>query len=298
MRHLKVAGVMALLAVFSITGCGVESSTTAVVPLSKVAAQDKVNTIIPAPAGIVGMTNPDSNDFMYLAAGTARSKGLFSLNLITHEISSSSSISNAVDSATLLSSGIIVLGQATKHSGAISLYNAQTLKMMKTIPVGDPVIEVCTDPSEAGDVYVLNGTKKSETVSVVNTNNNKIMESIPVSLGTIDIASNAGTLYTLQPNGQIMGISERSKTPQFQFTVAPGARSFVVSPDGQTLYLLKEANDTYYISEVDLATESQIAALGAPMNAGFISLSSDSKTLYVGVESPSVGNVQTLQAIH
>lgn len=282
-----------VLTITALTGCNLLQTAAAPAPAPVVPKSD-VSGIISTPNPLFDITSPNAQGDMVVLAGTAMSRGIYNIHLSDGSQSNSQSVSNAADALTETNSGVLLMGQGTTTSGAVSIVNAATLGVSSTIAVGGPVISMTVGPSP-NIVYVLTGNHKASAVYVLNVKEKKVTGSIPMSLGTLEIAIDGQTLYGLQANGDVQGISLQTKKPEFQFPAVKNPVAFVLSPDGQTLYVLKRTSTGENVSVIDLATESQIKAIAAPRGANSMEINADGTLLYVGVSTGKSSNVQALK---
>lgn len=290
-----VGMVFALLSISLLAGCGNSKPNSSVNATSnKTALQSGVQQILPTPAGLKSITSPDQNGNMYLLAGNSASKGLYQMELSDGKITNSVSVSNNAVDVAETPSGILAMGQATATTGAVEVFDPSTLKLQRTIPIGAPVLGITTDQRDGNLVYVLNGNSHSESVSVVNVGTGQVTSNIPVSLGTVGIATDGSTLYGLENNGDIEGFTVSNAKPAFQFKAVDSPIALTLSPDGQTLYILRAIDNGTNVSVFNLQTESQTRAVGAPKDATFLAINADGTLLYVGVRTSTSSNVQAL----
>jgi DNA-binding beta-propeller fold protein YncE len=250
--------------------------------------------VFAAPKNLLGAAQPQPNGTLWALAGDTASKGLFSISLATGKGTGSISVSNAALSVTESLSGIVGLALGTGQTGALELLNGSTGKPIRTIPLGAPARDVVVG-SDGATFYVLNGNAKSASVTVVNSRNGDQQGTIPVPLDTVSVAPDAtgSSLYALQPTGLVSQIAVAAGTIMTKFSVGSAGRSLAVSPDGGTLYVLKNAGAAVdNVAEVNLATQSVQRVLPAPANSMQVLVSADGSRLYQLVGTPSYGNIQ------
>jgi DNA-binding beta-propeller fold protein YncE len=239
----------------------------------------KPQQIFAAPKDLLAAAQPQPNGTLWaLASGS----GIGSM-----------SVSNAAQSVTESLAGVVGLALGTGRTGALELLNGSTGKITQIIPLGAPARDVVVG-SDGSTFYVLNGTPRSASVTVVNSRNGAIQGTIPVPLDTASIAPDAQgiSLYALQPNGLISQIALADGKIMSSFPVGSAARSVALSPDGTTLYVLKDAGPGANVAEVDLATESMQQVLPAPANCLQVLVSADGSELYQVVGTATYGNIQ------
>src|SRR5580698_2605661 len=224
-------------------------------------AASKAQQIFPAPKNLLAAAEPQPNGTLWALAGDSASKGLYDINLANGGVVGSISVSNAARSVTESLSGVVGLALGTGGTGgtgALELFNGNTGDVAKTVPHG-----------------AVQGT-------------------VPVPLNTVAIAPDAegSGLYVLQPNGQVSQIAVAGGKIMSSFPVGSAARSLTLSPDGGTLYVLKDADPGTNVAEVDLATESVGKVLPAPAHCLQILVSADGSELYQLVGTPTYGNIQ------
>jgi DNA-binding beta-propeller fold protein YncE len=253
----------------------------------------KPQQIFAAPKDLLAAAQPQPNGTLWALAGDTTSKGLFDINLASGSGIGSMSVSNAAQSVTESLAGVVGLALGTGRTGALELLNGSTGKITQIIPLGAPARDVVVG-SDGSTFYVLNGTPRSASVTVVNSRNGAIQGTIPVPLDTASIAPDAQgiSLYALQPNGLISQIALADGKIMSSFPVGSAARSVALSPDGTTLYVLKDAGPGANVAEVDLATESMQQVLPAPANCLQVLVSADGSELYQVVGTATYGNIQ------
>lgn len=287
--HLR-GMVIAALAAATLTAC----SSGGGGPQARQTTAAKPQQVFAAPKNLLGAAQPQPNGTLWALAGNAASKGLFSISLATGKGTGSISVSNAAQSVTESLSGTVGLALGTGQTGALELLNGSTGKPIRIVPLGAPARDVVVG-SDGATFYVLNGNAKSASVTVVNSRNGDQQGTIPVPLDTVSVAPDAtgSSLYALQPSGLVSQIAVAAGTIMTKFSVGSAARSVAVSPDGGTLYVLKNVGAAVdNVAEVNLATESVQRVLPAPANSMQVLVSADGSRLYQLVGTPSYGNIQ------
>jgi DNA-binding beta-propeller fold protein YncE len=256
-------------------------------------AASKAQQIFAAPKDLLAAAQPQSNGALWALAGTATAKGLFRIDLASGSGTGSISVSNAAQSVTESLTDVIGLALGTGRTGALQLLDGSTGKVTKTVPLGAPARAVVVG-SGAVTFYVLNGTARSASVTMVNSGSGAVQGAVPVPLNTVSIAPDAAamSLYALQPNGLITQVALAGGKIMSSFPVGSAARSLVLSPDGSTLYVLKDSGPDVNVAEVNLATESVQRVLPAPANSLQVLVSADGSEIYQVVGTPGYGNIQ------
>jgi DNA-binding beta-propeller fold protein YncE len=236
---------------------------------------------------------PQPNGTLWTLAGDAASKGLFDINLGTGDGIGSISVSNAARSVTESLAGVVGLALGTGRTGALELLNGNTGKVIKTVPLGAPARDVIVG-SDGATFYVLNGSSRSASVTVIDSRNGDEQGTIPVPLDTVSIAPDSAgiSVYALEPNGTVSQIAIAGGKVMSTFQVGSGGTSLALSPDGSTLYVLKNAGSGANVAVVNVDTESVLKVLPAPANCLQVLVSADGTQLYQLVGSPSYGNIQ------
>src|SRR6202167_3619268 len=187
------------------------------------------------------------------------------------------------------------LALGTGTTGALELLNGNTGTVALTVRLGAPAREVVVG-ADGATFYVLNGSETSSRVTIVDSANGRISGTVPVPRNTVSIAPNVGqtTLYALQSTGNVREIAIAGGRVMTRFPVGDSGRSLALSPDGGTLYVLKNVLAATNVAVVDLATESVREVLPAPSNCLQVLVSANGNELYQVVGSASYGNIQVI----
>lgn len=282
--------IIAALAAATLTACASGGTGQQVRQTSAAKPQQ----VFPAPKNLLGAAQPQPNGTLWALAGNAASKGLFNISLATGKGTGSISVSSAAKSVTESLAGVVGLALGTGRTGALELLNGGTGKPIRTISLGAPARDVVVG-SDGTTFYVLNGNAKSASVTVVDSHSGDTQGTIPVPLDTVSVAPDAtgSSLYALQPSGLVSQIAVAAGKVLTKFSAGSAGRSLAVSPDGSTLYVLKDAaGSADNVAEVNLATESVQRVLPAPANSLQVLVSADGSRLYQLVGTPSYGNIQ------
>jgi hypothetical protein len=293
-RSQAVGMVIGALSAAALTAC---SSGVSASGQPTQLATVKPQQIFAAPKNLLAAGQPQPNGTLWALAGDAASKGVFDISLANGNEFGSVSVSNAARSVTESLGGIIALALGTARTGALELLNGSTGKVTKTIPLGAPARDV-TVGSGGAMFYVLDGTAKSASVTVVNSQDGTVQGTAPVPLNTVSIVPDSPgvSVYALEPNGLVSQIAIAGGRIMTRFATGPGARSIALSPDGSTLYVLRNVGRDANVAEVNIATETVQRVLPAPANSLQVLVSADGTELYQLVGTSSYGNIQVLKS--
>jgi DNA-binding beta-propeller fold protein YncE len=291
-----VIGALTATALAACSSAGIASGSAGGGQLAQPAAV-KPQQIFAAPKNLLAAGQPQPNGTLWALAGNAASKGLFAISLANGSGIGSVSVSNAARSVTESLGGVIGLALGSARTGALELLNGSTGKVTTTIPLGAPARDAVVG-ADGATFYVLNGTAKSASVTVVNSRDGGVQGTVPVPVDTVSIAPDAmgASLYALQPDGQVSQVAIAGGQVMTSFATGAGARSIALSPDGSTLYVLKDAGQVANVAEVKVATESVQQVLPAPANCLQVLVSADGSQLYQLVGTSSYGNIQVFKS--
>ncbi len=292
-RALRPAIVIGALAVAALTACSSGGGGLKAQQASVTAPEH----IFAAPNGLLAAGQPQANGTLWALAGSPASKGLFGISLASGKGTGSISVTSAARSVSESLAGVVGLALGTARTGALELLNGTTGKVTKIVPLGAPARGVVVG-SDGATFYVLNGNAKSASVTLVNSRNGDEQGTVPVPLNTVSVVPDAQgvSLYAVQPSGRVSQIAIAGGKIMSSFAVGPAARSLALSPDGATLYVLKDVGSGANVAEVNLATESVQRVLPAPANSLQVLVSADGSQLYQLVGTPTYGNIQVLQS--
>lgn len=297
-RSARVAaagiGMLAASVAITVTACSGGGANPSAGALG---SPDRPERVVSAPRGLLAVGQPQPNGMLWALAGDRASKGLFELSLTTGHVAGSIPVSNAARSVTESLSGVVGLALATHSTGALELFNGSTGTPIRTIQLGAPARDVVAG-SDGATFYVLNGTSRSASVTVVNSHDGSVQGTVPVPLDTVSVVpdTNGSGLYALQPSGQVSEIAVAGGRILSGFPVGGTARSLAMSPDGSTLYVLKDTGDDANVAEVNLATEGVQRVVPAAAHSVQLLVSADGQQLYQLVGTPQYGNIQVSAA--
>jgi len=168
---------------------------------------------------------------------------------------------------------------ANNGANTVSVINATTNAVVKTIPVGTAPYGIVIN--QAGTLAYVTNTG-SNNVSVISTSTNAVTATIPVSSGPMDI--------TLGPNGttayvscgtanQVAVINTAKKTITTNITVTNPV-GLAVTPDGAFLYVVSSSAGKVIVISTLTNTVFTTISLGTGTPIG-IAISPDGSTAYV-----------------
>jgi DNA-binding beta-propeller fold protein YncE len=253
--------------------------------------------IFAAPRNLLAAGQPQSNGTFWALAGDATGKGLFDINLADGSGIGSVHVSSAARSVTESLNGVIGLALGMPKTGALELLDGGTGKVTHYIPLRAPARDVIVG-SGGATFYVLDGTAKSASVTIVNSQTGGVQGTIPMPLNTVSIAPDSlgVSVYALQPDGQVSQVAVAGGQIMTTFATGPGARSVALSPDGSTLYVLRNFGQDANVALVNTATENVQRVLPAPAHSVQVLVSTDGNELYQLVGTSSYGNIQVFKS--
>jgi DNA-binding beta-propeller fold protein YncE len=250
--------------------------------------------ILHAPKSMLSATEPQANGAMWALAGPS-SAGLFEISSPTGKIKTSFSVSDNARSVAESSTGTLALALGSNQSGALELVNSQTRKAIATVPLPAPARQVVVG-SDGTTFYVLTGWATTASVTIVGGRSGRVEGTVPMPSDAVSIVPDIqqATIYALERNGLVDQIGLSKGRIQAKFKVGDGdtGQSITLSPDGSTLYVLKELGGISNIAVVDAATEAVKDVLPAPSNCVEVMVSPGGGQLYEVVGTPRYGNIQ------
>lgn len=275
------------------------SACSANAPAKENASVSKLpHRILRAPGSLVSVAEPQANGIMWMLAGKS-SMGLFEMDSSTGSMKGSVSVSGDARSVAETSSGVIGVALGGQRSGALELRSSAG-KLTKTVALPAPARQVVVG-SDGKTFYVLTGTPTTASVSVVGSRAGRILDTVPMPSDAVSIVPDVEqtTLYALERNGLVDQIDITGGKVVAKFKAASRGdvgESIALSPNGGTLYVLKDAAGTSNIAEVDTGTEAVTKVLPAPAGCVQVLVSSSGGQLYEVVGTASYGNVQIFAA--
>jgi hypothetical protein len=253
--------------------------------------------IVPVPKSVLAAAVPQPSGTMWTLAGGPQSRKLFEVELPSGQVVGSVPVSSATEAVTQSLTGLIGLALATKSGGALELLDGSTAKVIRTVQLAAPARDVVIG-SDGTTFYVLTGTAAHSTVTVVDSQNGRVRGTIPMPPGTVSLAPDVQqtVLYGLQSDGRVSEISMVGGNIMASFVVGDAGRSLALSPDGSTLYALKDVAGAANVAVVNVATESVRRVLPAPAHCREVLVSASGSQLYEVVGTADYGNIQVFAA--
>ncbi len=247
-----------------------------------------------APKSIDGAASVMSDDTQWLLAGGSSERTLQQINLKTGTLGAPVPESTSAVAIAETVNRVLLVGLNTGNGGAVEIHNGNSGALSYTIPVSDPVQSLSVS-ADGSIVYVLenNGSAVSlqkialDTYHIVGTTIPLVSDAISVVVST-----SGADLFVLEANGKIDEIPASGVGQISTFAVGSGAHSLIISPDSQTLFVLKCPAGSCNVSVVNVAGQQVVKVLPAPLNTVQISLSASGDSLWDAVGSSAYGNVQ------
>ena len=254
--------------------------------------------ILRAPGSLVSATPPQANGVMWMLAGKS-SMGLFEMDSSTGRLTGSVSVSDAARSVAETTTGIIGVALGTSRTGALELFSS-TGKPLRTVPLPAPARQVVVG-SDGTTFYVLSGTATTSSVTIVGSRGGRILGSVPMPSDAVAVVPDVPQtdMYALERNGLVDEIDVTGGKVVAKFKAGSKGdtgQSITLSPDGNTLYVLKNAGAVSNIAEVDTRTEAVRKFLPAPSHCVEVLVSSGGGQLYEPVGTAKYGNIQVFSA--
>jgi hypothetical protein len=254
--------------------------------------------IVAAPAGLLGITGPQADGSLWVLSGNDSVRTMTKIDAGSGQKLRAIAVSAAATAINQSPNGTLALGISNGDGGAVSFYNGTTGALIGTVPVAQPVPHVVLS-LDGQTAYVLQGTPTARSVVLINVKTQAVTATLPLPSDAIDIAPapDGSSLWVLESGGVIDGYSFANDRIVTTFHVGGDGTVITLSPNGLRLYMLRDLTGLAGtvkadVSVVNLETESQVDALPAPANCVDLAISPDGRTLYDGVGTSTVGNVQ------
>ena len=178
---------------------------------------------------------------------------------MTGRLTGSVSVSDAARSVAETTTGIIGVALGTSRTGALELFSS-TGKPRRTVPLPAPARQVVVG-SDGTTFYVLSGTATTSSVTIVGSRGGRILGSVPMPSDAVAVVPDVPQtdMYALERNGLVDEIDVTGGKVVAKFKAGSKGdtgQSITLSPDGNTLYVLKNAGAVSNIAEVDTRTEA------------------------------------------
>lgn len=286
-RTTAVIGVMA--AALGLAACSGDSPARA---HGAAAVSMLPQHILNAPKGMLSATEPQANGAMWALSGPS-SAGLFEISSVTGKVKASFSVSDTARSVAESSGGIIALALGGAHAGALELVNSQAKKVVRNVPLPAPARQVVVG-GDGTTFYVLTGWATTASVTIVNGQTGHVKAMVPVPSDAVSVVpdNKQATIYALERDGLVDQVGLTKGRILAKFKVGDTGRSIALSPDGSTLYVLKQLGRISNIAVVDAATEAVRRVLPAPGNCIEVMVSPGGGQIYEVVGTPGYGNIQ------
>lgn len=251
--------------------------------------------IYPAPAGLVGIGQPQSAGTIWMLAGNQKVKTLSLLNLERGVITSTVPVSANASSISEAPGGLLGIGLATPTGGALWIANPSTAAITSKVPVAGPVRQVAA--SATGNFYVLNGNPGgAANVAIIGGLQPAITAVVPVSSDAVWVipSPDGSELFVLEPTGTVEIVSVATKAIVGHFPIGKIGVALAISNDGTTLFAMKKTPTGCNVGVVNVLSQQVTKVLPAPAQCVDLVTSADGNSLYDAVGSITLGNVQQM----
>jgi DNA-binding beta-propeller fold protein YncE len=296
-RHHAVAAAL-LAAAITLAACGTGNGAARPAgSATSASAGTRPERIVPVPKSVLAAAVPQPSGTMWTLAGGAGNRRLFEVEMPGGQVVGSVRVSSDAQAVTQSLTGLIGLAIATRGGGALELLDGTTARVVRTVRLPAPARDVVIG-SDGTTFYVLTGTAAASTVTVVNSQNGMVRGTVPVPPQTVSLVPDVQqtTLYVLQGDGHVSQISLVGGKVLASFVAGRSGRSLALSPDGNTLYVLKDVAGAANVAVVDVATESVLRVLPAPSHCREVLVSASGSQLYEVVGTADYGNIQVFAA--
>jgi DNA-binding beta-propeller fold protein YncE len=249
--------------------------------------------IVPVPKGALSAAEPQPDGTMWVLAGTKEGRSLSELDPTTGQVLGSIWVSGGAQSVAQTLTGVIGLALGIGSGGALELLDALSAKVIRTVSLGAAARDVAVG-SDGTTFFVLTGRPAAASVTLVDSADGRVRGMVPVPPDAVSAVPDTrqDTLYVLLRDGRVSEISIASGKVTAVFVVGDAGRSLALSPDGATLYVLKDTAAAANVAAVDVATESVRRVLPAPGDCREVLVSASGNQLYDVVGTAGYGNIQ------
>ncbi|HEU5418192.1 MAG TPA: hypothetical protein VFV41_10930 [Streptosporangiaceae bacterium] len=290
-RRRRAAALLVILAVAGVAGCGQPGGRHG----TGSAATDVLlpEHILNAPKNLLAAALPRDAGSMWVLAGPP-SAGLFRFSLAAGRARGSVSVSGAARSVAQSRAGEIGLAVGTRRSGALELLRGTKPRLVRTVALPAPARQVVA--GRGARFYVLTARPGSASVTIVSGRSGAVSGSVPVPEDAVSVAVTPSgrqpDIYVLERTGLVDVIAAVTGKITASFRAGTAGRALAISPDGDTLYVLKGTAAVSNVAVVSVATESVRRVLPAPSHCHGLLVSADGGQLYEVVGTRSYGNIQ------
>lgn len=224
-----------------------------------------------------------------MLAGPASSRAAYQMNLLDGQLVNHFPVSSNAQAIAQLPDGPVLVGVSTATSGAIDVFNSETLQMTATWPLPGPIVQL---RAGEGGVYALVEVGRTESIQQFSPTGVHI-RTLPVPSDTVAVAADPvnNRAYVLEANGVVSTVNASGQTTTV-YKVSASGRDLVSDPATQQLFVLKGITSLSNISVISIQTQTTIGVLPAPASCVGIQISADGSQLYALVGNPRIGNVQ------
>ncbi len=246
------------------------------------------------PKEIKSATAVMSNNTQWLLAGGQTDKTLVQMNLATGAIGTPIPESSSAVAVAETSNQVLLVGLSTSSGGAVEIRNGSNGTLLGTVPVSDAVqsLSVSADGSLA---FVVENSGSAVSLQKIALDTYHIVgTTIPLVSDAMSVVSstNGADLFVLEANGKVDELPASGVGQINSFSVGSAALSMIISPDSQTLFVLKCPPGSCNVSVVNIAGQQVTKVLPAPLATVQINLSVSGNSLWDAVGSGAYGNVQ------
>ncbi len=245
-------------------------------------------TNVTIPGVIDGITQPLANGTMWALTTLGSQEAMYQVNITTHRLVTAEQVSNKADTISMSANGgTLAIGTTGGAYPAEVWYNGKNGRYTSSAKSPSPVYQVAVNA--AGDSIIAfrgTGTAASaarQVFGVGTSNGLGLPYALPVSTVALALQPTTRGTLVLQPNGTVGHLAFIGGLYVNQFGTGGPAKSMVLSPDGNTLYVLRAESDistSDTIAEVNVAKGTVSKVLNISQYCAGISLSPDGSTLY------------------
>jgi len=234
------------------------------------------------PGTIEGMTPPQSSGDAWVVSKLSKTKAeMYQMNMLKDTVLGYEAVSPLTDTVSeSANDSTLAIGTTGGKFPAVVWYSGHTGFYANTNPSTTPVPAVLVNAAGSG-IYSIRGAPGAYAVSALGLLNG-LSYSYPVPGTPVALVlSGASSVLVLDANGTVGALTVPGGTYTTDFSTGAPARSMALSPDGSTLWVLRQpSGGSVSIAEVAVAAGKVVETLSAPRNCTGIALSADGHTLY------------------